>query len=63
MADLPKDRLLPLTSRIEQQRKTIEALKRDGHECPDAERQLRDLEFQWHADTQNSGGARSPTQR
>ena len=29
--------------RFEQQRNTIKALKRDGHECADAERHLRDL--------------------
>ena len=40
MPELPKDRLQPLRKRIEQQRNTIEALKREGHRCPDAERQL-----------------------
>lgn len=40
MVELPKDRLSSLRAKIEQQRNTIEALKRDGHECTDAERQL-----------------------
>ena len=43
MAPLPRDRLL-LRSKIEQQRTTIAALKRDGHETIDAERHLHDLE-------------------
>lgn len=41
MGELPKDRLLQLRTKIEQQRNTIEALRREGHDCPDAERQLR----------------------
>jgi len=43
MPGLPKDRLL-LRSKIEQQRTTIAALKRGGHETMDAERHLADLE-------------------
>jgi hypothetical protein len=43
MPALPRDRLL-LRSKIEQQRTTIAALKRDGHETTDAERHLQDLE-------------------
>jgi hypothetical protein len=35
---LPKDKLASLRAEIDQQRNTIEALKRDGHECTDAER-------------------------
>ena len=39
MADTPHDHLLAiLRNKIEQQRTTVEALKRDGHECTDAER-------------------------
>lgn len=41
MPELPKDRLQSLRQRIEQQRNTIEVLKRGGHHCPDAERQLQ----------------------
>jgi len=40
MTELPKDRLSSLRAKIEQQRNTIEALKRDGHVCNDAELQL-----------------------
>lgn len=43
MAELQKDKLAPLRNRIDQQRNTIEALKRDGQECADAERQLRHM--------------------
>ncbi|HEV2627905.1 MAG TPA: hypothetical protein VGV41_04605 [Pseudolabrys sp.] len=43
MSELPKERLLSLREKIDQQRNTIEALKRDGHECADAERQLRHM--------------------
>ena len=32
-----------LREQIEQQRNTIEALRREGHDCPDAERHLREL--------------------
>ena len=49
MADFPKDRI-PLRDRLQQQRNTVAALKRDGHDCPDAERQLRDLEIQARAE-------------
>ena len=44
MVELPKDRLLDLRAKIKQQRNTIDALKRDGHEFTDAERHLRDLQ-------------------
>ena len=48
MTGLPKDKLASLRAEIDQQRNTIEALKRDGHECTDAERQLPQMlaEFQ-----------------
>jgi len=51
MTDLPKDQLRPLREMIEQQRNTVESLKRDGHQCPDAERQLHRMlgEFQRNA--------------
>lgn len=42
MADYPRDRI-HVQQQIEQQRNTIAALKRDGHETNDAERHLRDL--------------------
>jgi arginine repressor len=40
MASSPHERLLTVRKKIEQQRNTVESLKREGHECPDAERQL-----------------------
>ena len=40
MATVQQDRTLPLREKIEQQRRTVESLRRSGHECPDAERQL-----------------------
>ncbi|HEV2628993.1 MAG TPA: hypothetical protein VGV41_10150 [Pseudolabrys sp.] len=43
MTELMPDSLLDLRERIDQQRNTIDALKREGHECPDAERQLRHM--------------------
>lgn len=43
MTGLPKDKLASLRAEIDQQRNTIEALKRDGHECTDAERGLRQM--------------------
>ena len=43
MTGLPKDKLASLRAEIDQQRNTIEALKRDGHECRDAERELRQM--------------------
>jgi hypothetical protein len=49
MSELTPDRLLDLQEKIEQQRKTVEALTRDGHPCPDAERQLRRLLAQLQA--------------
>ena len=45
----PQDGLPPIRERIEQQRNTIEALKREGHECPDAERQLAQLPVELRA--------------
>src|SRR3569832_1790567 len=36
----PKRHLITLREKIEQQRNTIRSLKRGGHDCPDAERQL-----------------------
>ncbi|HXD44888.1 MAG TPA: hypothetical protein VN655_07100 [Pseudolabrys sp.] len=44
MVELPKDRLLDLRAKVKQQRTTVEALKRDGHEFTDAERHLRELQ-------------------
>ena len=40
MEELPKERLPVLKFTIEQQRNTVESLKRDGHEYADAEREL-----------------------
>jgi hypothetical protein len=40
MVDLANDKLSVLRAEIEQQRHTIDTLRRDGHDCPDAERQL-----------------------
>ena len=42
MSNIPKDKLR-VQEKIAQQRTTIAALKRDGHETKDAERHLRDL--------------------
>ena len=42
LSNLPTDKL-NLQEQIEQQRTTIAALKRDGHETTDAERHLRYL--------------------
>jgi hypothetical protein len=41
MEDTPQERLSILRENINQQRDTIEELKRNGHEHTDAERQLR----------------------
>jgi hypothetical protein len=49
MAKLPQERLSNLRSKIENQRKTVDALKRDGHECADAERQLSQMVAEWRA--------------
>lgn len=46
MMEHPKDRLSSLRAKIELQRNTVTALKRDGHECTDAERQLRQMQFE-----------------
>jgi hypothetical protein len=43
MTPNPKDRLRLLQDKIDQQRNTIEALKRDGHETKDANRHLEAL--------------------
>ena len=43
MATLPMDRLSILRKKIEQQRKTVEALKRGGHVYADAERELQKM--------------------
>ncbi len=43
MASSPSERLSTLRKKIEQQRNTIESLRRAGHECPDAERQLKGM--------------------
>jgi len=50
MAELQKDKISTLREKMERQRNTVASLKRDGHDCPDAERQLRELETQFHAD-------------
>jgi hypothetical protein len=41
MAPLPKDRLSELREKVEGQKLTVAALKREGHVYTDAERQLR----------------------
>ena len=43
MGLVPKDRLLELREKVERQRNTVAALKRDGHEHADAERQLKQM--------------------
>jgi hypothetical protein len=43
MTEISPERLLGLREKIEQQRKTIKMLQREGHLCPDAERQLRQM--------------------
>ena len=40
MATLPQNRLSILRNKIEQQRDTVKALKREGHVYSDAQRQL-----------------------
>ena len=54
MIELPEAHLSTLREKIEQQRNTIEALKRDAHECADAERQLKQMleEMQVHENLQ-----------
>jgi hypothetical protein len=42
MAKLPQD-LSILREKINQQRNTVDALKRDGHECVDAQRHLEHM--------------------
>ncbi len=43
MANTPQERLSILREKIERQRNTVESLKREGHECADAERQLKSM--------------------
>lgn len=43
MTGLPRERLALLRDRIERQRTTVDALKRDGHVYTDAERQLQQM--------------------
>lgn len=52
MTDLPKDRLAALREKVDQQRNTIEKLRREGHQCPDAERQLEHLLIELQASEQ-----------
>lgn len=40
MTSLPQEPISILRGQIERQRRTVESLKRDGHECADAERHL-----------------------
>jgi hypothetical protein len=41
MMALPKDKLSILRDKIVRQRTTVNELKQAGHECPDAERELK----------------------
>ena len=43
MAKLPHEKLYVLQHKIDQQRSTVEALKREGHEHTDADRQLAQM--------------------
>jgi hypothetical protein len=52
MTDLPKDRLAALREKVDQQRNTIEALRREGHQCPDAELQLKQMLIELQASEQ-----------
>lgn len=66
MAGTPKEALKSLREKIDQQRNTIEALKRDGHEHADAERQLRLMEAELRLRepkpaAQDSNGVGQPT--
>ena len=54
MTSLPKDRLVALREKIDQQRNTIETLRREGHQCPDAERQLKQMLIELQAAEQAS---------
>ena len=54
MAQSPQERLSVLREKIDQQRNTIEILKRDGHECIDAERQLKQMVAQLTLSTDGS---------
>ena len=56
MTDFEKDRFA-LRERIERQRHTIARLKREGHDCPDAERQLQQLLLEMQAS--ETGSSRS----
>jgi len=55
MGKRPHD-LSILREKINQQRNTVEALKRDGHECADAERELRRMQAALEAGEKNSPG-------
>ena len=48
---------MTLRQRVDQQRNTIDDLKREGHDCPDAERQLRRLERELRATERPSKSA------
>ena len=54
MTSLPKDRLVALREKVDQQRNTIETLRREGHQCPDAERQLKQMLIELQAAEQAS---------
>lgn len=43
MSELPKERLSTLREKIERQRSTVADLRREGHDCPDAELQLQKM--------------------
>ena len=57
MNETPKEKLSSLRERIDQQRNTIAALKRDGHECTDAERQLSQMVAELSASESTSRSA------
>ena len=40
---IPKERLSSLRGKIDEQRNTIQILKLERHDCPDAERQLSQI--------------------
>jgi hypothetical protein len=60
MVSFPTDRSPPLWHRVKQQRNTVEMLKRTGHECPDAERYLRQLEIQLRVEQQKHTQGNKP---
>lgn len=55
----PVVRLSILRGKIEQQRRTVAALKRGGHECADAERQLKQMLVELQAAEKNGQRAAS----